>query len=236
MCGIAGMMTSTREGPSPAILAALGGALAHRGPDGHRDYRSGNVGLVHNRLAIIDLTTGEQPLYESQGAAIVANGEIYNYIELRQSLHGVNFTSNSDCEPPLHLYRRHGLEFVEHLRGMYAMAIHDPRAGQLLLSRDPFGIKPLYYIETAAGVAFASEAQALLAAGLTPRDVVPGARSELLELQFTTRRDTIFDGIQRVLPGETIVIANGRVVERRRRPALPDDGPLEMDEDELLAT
>jgi asparagine synthase (glutamine-hydrolysing) len=235
MCGIAGMMTVAREGPSPAILAALGGALAHRGPDGQRDYRSGNVGLVHNRLAIIDLTTGEQPLYESQGAAIVANGEIYNYIELRETLHGVNFTSNSDCEPPLHLYRRHGLDFVDRLRGMYALAIHDPRAGQLVLARDPFGIKPLYYLETPAGVAFASEPQALLAAGLTGPRVVSTARGELLELQFTTRRDTIFEGIQRVLPGETIVLANGRVVERRRRAALPDDGPLEMSEDEALA-
>jgi asparagine synthase (glutamine-hydrolysing) len=235
MCGIAGMMTATREGPAPAVLAAMGAALAHRGPDGQKDYRSGNVGLVHNRLAIIDLTTGEQPLYESQGAAIVANGEIYNYIELRQSLHGVNFTSNSDCEPPLHLYRRHGLDFVDRLRGMYGFAIHDPRAGQLLLSRDPFGIKPLYYVETPSGTAFASEAQALLAAGLGQRTVVPTARSELLELQFTTRRDTIFEGIQRVLPGETIMIANGRVVERRRRAALPEDGPIEMSEDEALA-
>jgi asparagine synthase (glutamine-hydrolysing) len=225
MCGIAGMMTTGREGPGPELLTRLAQALAHRGPDGRHDYRSGNVGMVHNRLAIIDLTTGDQPIYEPGGAALIANGEIYNYIELRQQMHGVNFTTQSDCELPLLLYRRHGLDFVDHLRGMYALAIHDPRAGRLVVARDPFGIKPLYYVETSRGFAFSSEPQALIAAGLATAEIDPARRSELLELQFTTRAETIFRGIRRVQPGEMIVVSDGRIIERRHRPALPKEGP-----------
>ena len=234
MCGIGGIMTVGREGPAEGVLAKLAAALAHRGPDGRQVYRSGNVGMMHNRLAIIDLATGDQPLYEDGGAALVCNGEIYNYVELRQELHGVNFRTQSDCEPPLLLYRRHGLDFVDRLRGMYALAIHDPRSGRLVLARDPFGIKPLYYIETPAGVAFASEAQALIAAGLISPEIDSQRRSELLELQFTTRGDTIFRGIKRVLPGETIVVSDGRIIERRRREALPAGAPEPRSLDDAL--
>ncbi len=235
MCGIAGMMTTYRNGPQVETLARLGDALAHRGPDGRREYRSGNVGMVHARLAIIDLTTGDQPLYEAGGAALIANGEIYNYIELRARLDGVNFKTNSDCEPPLNLYRREGVAFVDELRGMYAIAIHDPKAGRLVLARDHFGIKPLYYVESDAGVAFASEPQALIAGGLARADIEPQVRSELFELQFTTRRDTIFRGVERLLPGEVLVVADGRIVERRRKPALKHDDTVELDETTALA-
>ena len=235
MCGIAGMMGAGREAPPEATLAALAAALAHRGPDGRRLYRVGNVGFAHNRLAIIDLATGDQPLVEPEGAALVANGEIYNYIELRRALADFRFATGSDCEPALALYRREGLGFVDRLRGMWALAIHDPRAGRLVLSRDPFGIKPLYYVERDDGLAFASEPQARIAAGLVERAIDPRARAELLELQFTTRRETIFPGIQRVLPGEMVVAGDGRIVERRRSPALTDGPPLPADEDAALA-
>jgi asparagine synthase (glutamine-hydrolysing) len=191
-------------------------ALAHRGPDGTGHYRAGDVALVQTRLAIIDLATGDQPLYEPGGAALVANAEIYNYIELRQALPGAKFATASDCELPLHLYRQHGLDFARHLRGMYAIALHDPAASRLVLARDRFGIKPLYYAETAHGFAFASEPRSLIASGLVAAELVRQARNELLQLQFTTGRDTIFAGIRRVLPGETVVVAKGRIVERRR--------------------
>lgn len=235
MCGIGGMMTTGRDGPPADLLARLGAALAHRGPDGRQEYRSDNVGMIHNRLAIIDLATGDQPLHEPGGAALVANGEIYNYVELREEMHGVNFATQSDCEPPLLLYRRHGLDFVERLRGMYALAIHDPRSGRLVLVRDPFGIKPLYYTETSKGFAFASEPQALIAAGLVATEVDPMRRIELLELQFTTRAETIFRGIKRVLPGETIVVSDGRIIERRQRQALPTGAPEPRELDDALA-
>ncbi|MFQ5939404.1 MAG: asparagine synthase (glutamine-hydrolyzing) [Alphaproteobacteria bacterium] len=234
MCGIAGVMTADGSPPDQVVLEGMAEALGHRGPDGRGRHLAGNVGMVQRRLAIIDLETGDQPLFEPGGAALVANAEIYNYIELREALHGVNFATTSDCEPALYLYRRHGLDFVAHLRGMYAIALHDPQAGRLVLARDPFGIKPLYYAETARGLAFASEPQALLGAGLAARRIQAGTRAELLQLQFTTGAETIFKGLKRVLPGETLVVAGGRVVERRRLDALPAGGPEPGDEAEAL--
>ncbi|MCC7276175.1 MAG: asparagine synthase (glutamine-hydrolyzing) [Alphaproteobacteria bacterium] len=235
MCGIAGMMTCKGTPPPAALLDALLEALAHRGPDGEGRHVSGDVGMVQARLAIIDLATGDQPLYEPSGAALVANGEIYNYLELRAAMPDARFATASDCEPPLHLYRRHGIEFAGRLRGMYAIAIHDPQARRLVLARDPFGIKPLYYAETAEGFAFASEPQALVAAGIVVPEVDAEVRNELLQLQFTTGAQTIFRGIRRVRPGETLIVAGGRIVERHHLPALPAGAPEPIEEDAALA-
>jgi asparagine synthase (glutamine-hydrolysing) len=238
MCGIAGLMTLDGAPPPAAPLQKMGAALRHRGPDGDGQYRSGDVGMVQTRLAIIDLATGAQPLYEPGGAALIANGEVYNYVELREKLSGARpivFSTQSDCELPLHLYRRCGLDFTQLLRGMYAVALHDPGTGRLVLARDPFGIKPLYYAETPYGFAFASEPGALIEAGVVAAALNRRARNELLQMQFTTGRETIFAGISRVLPGETVVVRQGRIVERRRRPALPEHGPLALGEEEALA-
>lgn len=224
MCGVAGVMMRGEASPNPAVLEALAGALAHRGPDGAATYNKGAVGLAHARLAIIDLAGGDQPLTEPGGAALVGNGEIYNYVELRAQIGEATFATHSDCEPPLILYRRDGLGFVDALRGMWALAIHDPSARRLILSRDPFGIKPLYYVERDDCFAFASEPQALIRAGLAVAELNPQARDELLELQFTTGADTIFRGIKRCLPGETLAVENGRIIDRRRRQALPEGG------------
>src|SRR3954469_9699948 len=239
MCGIAGLMTRNGTAPSAAPLHAMIAALAHRGPDGPGHYRAGDVGMVQTRLAIVDLVTGDQPLYEPGGAALIANGEIYNHLELRAELSGsghpaVAFSTRSDCELPLHLYRRHGLDFTRHLRGMYAIALHDPANGQLVLARDPFGIKPLYFVETGEFFAFASEPRVLIEAGIVMPRTAPAPRNELLQMQFTTGRETIFAGIQRVLPGETVVVRQGRIVERRQQEALPSGPPLAIDEEEAL--
>ncbi|BBK31061.1 asparagine synthase (glutamine-hydrolysing) [Stella humosa] len=235
MCGIAGLMTLDGSAPPEAVLSALLAALAHRGPDGDGRHVSGDVGMVQARLAIIDLATGDQPLYEPGGGALVANGEIYNYLELRAALDGARIATGSDCEPPLHLYRRHGLAFTRHLRGMYAIAIHDPQARRLVLARDPFGIKPLYYAETARGFSFASEPQALVRAGLVEPEVDTDVRAELLQLQFSTGTQTIFRGIHRLRPGETLAVAGGRIVERFHRAALPEGGPTAIGEADALA-
>ena len=233
MCGIAGMMARPGGEVSEAALDAMEKALLHRGPDGHGRHMEGPVGLVHTRLAIIDLETGDQPIRaatrdakgDSGLTTLVANGEVYNYIELREGMPRQAFTTRSDCEPPLLLYLRHGADFAEHLRGMYAIAIHDPAKERLVLARDPFGIKPLYYAETDVGFAFASEPAALTAAGLVAPSLDPRRRDELLQLQFTTGAETAFQGIRRVLPGETLVIEKGTIVERRHRAALPPEGP-----------
>ena len=216
------------------VLQRLVDALRHRGPDGDGAYTARNVALGQTRLAIIDLETGNQPLYEPGGAVLVANGEIYNYVELRGQMEGEAFSTQSDCEPPLHLYRKYGLDFVEHLRGMYAIALYDPIEGQLVLARDPFGIKPLYYAQTDHGFAFASEPQALIASGMVAPRVNPTALAELLQLQFTTGAETVFDTITRVLPGESVVVRDGRVVARRRRSVLPSGGAADWSEETAL--
>ncbi len=228
MCGLAGVMTRDGGAPEPALLHALREAIAHRGPDGHGQLVRGGTALIHARLSIIDLQTGDQPLFTPAGAALVANGEIYNDPDLRAAMTATPFRTRSDCEPALFLAESEGIGFADRLRGMYAIAVHDPAAGRLLLARDPFGIKPLYYAATAHLFAFASEPGALLAAGLAARAAAPRRVAELLQLKFTTGAETIFPGIFRVLPGETLVVEAGRVVARRMRAALPAGGPLRL--------
>jgi len=235
MCGIAGLIAAPdAQVPAPETLAALERALAHRGPDGSGHTAVARVALVHTRLAIIDLAGGNQPLFAGS-AALVGNGEIYNYRELRAAMPQVAFATESDNEVPLHLWLRDGTQYARSLRGMYALAIHERAGRTVTLSRDPFGIKPLYVAQTAAGLAFASEAQALLAAGIVPRAVRPAARDELLQVQFTTGAETIFPGIRRVLPGETLLCGDGRILEHHRIAALPEGGPEDIDEAAALA-
>ena len=218
-------MTADGRPPEDEVLSRLSAALAHRGPDGRGRHARGDVGMIQTRLAIIDLETGDQPICAPGGAALVANAEIYNYVELRAQMRCVDFRTRSDCEPALHLYLRHGPDFARHLRGMYAIAIHDPGRGRVVLARDPFGIKPLYYAETGAGFSFASEPRALLEAGLVGRSLDPRGRAELLQLQFTCGRETAFEGISRVAPGQTLVVEGGRIVSRSRLDSLPEGGP-----------
>ncbi len=227
-----------RDGGAPpsALLEAMRAAIAHRGPDGHGRLVRGDTGLVHLRLAIVDLATGDQPLFAAgpDGPALVANGEIYNDPSLRAAMAGTAFRTLSDCEPAVHLYAQEGVGFAERLRGMYAIAIHDPARGRLVLARDPFGIKPLYIMATDEMLAFASEPQALLACRDAARTVDPARAAELLQLKFTTGAATMFPGIERVLPGETLVIERGVIVERRRIAALPEGRPRAIPQGDAL--
>lgn len=221
MCGIGGIMM--REGtPEPAQLDALSAALVHRGPDGAGEVQAPGVGMVHRRLAIVDLPGGDQPFYHGQDA-LIANGEIYNHREVRESLaqDGDPCTTQNDCEPILPLYQRDGLGFVDRLRGMYALAIFDHKRKQVVLARDRFGIKPLYLSATEAGVAFASEPAALLACGWIERQVNKAALAGFFRDQRVVGRGCLFAGIERVLPGEVIVIRGGRIVQREHRPLTP---------------
>ncbi|MGH7159092.1 MAG: asparagine synthase (glutamine-hydrolyzing) [Acetobacteraceae bacterium] len=234
MCGIAGLILKNEASPpAPETMARLTRALAHRGPDGAGQTMVGRIALISTRLAIIDLAGGDQPLFAG-AAALVANGEIFNYRELRAAMPAVRFTTDSDCESALHLWLRDGADYAQSLRGMYAIAVHERVARTVTLSRDPFGIKPLYLAPIPEGLAFASEPQALLEAGLAPRVVRPAARDELLQMQFVTGADTIFEGISRVLPGETLVCGEGHVLERHRIAALPEGGPEDISEDAAL--
>ncbi len=235
MCGIAGIMTAPdRPPPAAAALATLDAALAHRGPDGSGHSINGHVGFVHRRLSIMDVAGGDQPLFAG-AAALIGNGEVYNDPELRAEMADTRFATRSDNESPLHLWIHDGPDYASKLRGMYALAIHDRARRTLTLTRDPYGIKPLYVAQTDHCLAFASEPQALLAAGIVPRVERTAARDELLQMQFTTGKETIFAGIDRVMPGETLTCADGRVLDRAHVEGVPEGGPEDISEAAALA-
>lgn len=215
MCGIAGIFMADGRTASWETLEQLGKSLAHRGPDGIRTYVEKSLGLVHTRLSIIDLATGDQPLFSGDHLALVANGEIYNNPELRLHYSSYPYKTLSDCESILSLWQRYGMDTPHYLRGMFAFALYDSTAGTLFLARDPFGIKPLYYVEHPDFIAFASEPKALIQGGFATPTLRQQGVSELLQLRFTTGRQTIFQDILRVLPGETIAIQQGRIVKRQ---------------------
>ncbi|WP_165943237.1 asparagine synthase (glutamine-hydrolyzing) [Roseicella aquatilis] len=218
MCGIAGIMMKRGHALREDVLDRLRTALHHRGPNSSGLFRDGPVALVNTRLSIVDIEGGDQPLFGPDGLVLVANGEIYNAPELRAAMPGYPFRTLSDCEPMLPLYRQYGADFADHLRGMVAVAIYDPATGRLTLSRDPLGIKPLYLAEDESCIAFASEPQALIRAGLVPAALDPALRSELLQLKHVTEERTIFPGIRRVAPGETLTIEHGEITARQRLP------------------
>ncbi|MGO2958959.1 MAG: asparagine synthase (glutamine-hydrolyzing) [Acetobacter sp.] len=221
MCGIGGIAYkpgATRVGQ--VVLERMATALLHRGPDGAHYARLPEADLIHTRLSIIDLPGGDQPLKSAAGT-LIANGEIYNDPQIRQAMGAERFKTGSDCESALVMWEQKGAGYTATLRGMYAIAIHNSANNEVLLSRDPFGIKPLYFTEFEGGTAFASEPSALLASGLAPRTERSLLRDELLQLQFTTGPQTLFKTIQRVLPGETLRIVAGRIAERTIRSPLP---------------
>jgi len=229
MCGIAGIMMRGGTKPDPAALERLRAALRLRGPDSSGVHTQDATGLVETRLAIVDVANGQQPMFGPAGAVLVANGEIYNAPELRAEMGGdANFKSLSDCEPIVHLFEQLGDDYAKTLRGMYGVALYDPAHRTLTISRDQFGIKPLYYVETPDYLAFASEASALFQAGLAVPTVRAGAAQELLQLKHVTGTQTIFHGVMRVAPGETLTVVDGRITSRRSIPMLPQIPPRRM--------
>src|SRR6516164_8528057 len=220
MCGIAGI-ASIDGTPVPrldAALSVLDRLVAHRGPDGNGRWscRSRRMGLAHRRLAIIDLsTTARQPMIAPGPTVISYNGEIYNYLELRDALAPVwNFRSASDTECILAAYDRYGVDCLDHLRGMFAFAIWDDCRKRLFCARDRFGIKPFYYAIVGNLFVFASEAKALLP--FVPEIASdPEALAEYLTFQYTIGEATLFRGIRQLLPGHSLIVENGRVHVRR---------------------
>src|SRR5438093_12636269 len=163
MCGICGIVSSNGSSVAERV-AAMSATLRHRGPDSFREFSDGAIALAARRLSIIDLETGDQPIANEDGSLhVLQNGEIYNYRELRHELDraGHRFRTHGDTEVLLHLYEEHGDGFAARLRGMFAVAIWDARRRRLVLARDRFGIKPLYYRPSEGELAFASELRAL---------------------------------------------------------------------------
>jgi asparagine synthase (glutamine-hydrolysing) len=214
MCGICGLAAGGAGGPDPDALAAMSATLRHRGPDDDGQVIAGPVGLAARRLSIIDLAGGHQPIASEDGRVhVVQNGEIYNHVELRAALQaaGHSFRTRCDTEVIVHLFEEHGDGFAERLRGMFAIAIWDGRAGRLVLARDRFGIKPLFYREDAdGGLAFASELKALMALPDFDRGLDPRALESLLAFNSIPGPLTIFDSVHKLQPGHLLSWEPGR--------------------------
>ena len=204
MCGIAGVIM-WQGLPDAQKLQLAADSLWHRGPDHTGIYIKDNVALVHARLSIIDLAGGDQPLHNrDKSLHLVANGEVYNYIELRNvepkkdaSLTAYTPQTQSDCEAVLQVYEQHGAEGFGRLNGMFAFALYDDRKQSLLLCRDRLGIKPLFYTATPKGLFFASEIKALLPLLDKQPEIHDEALLQFLQYQFHSGRNTIFNGIHR---------------------------------------
>ena len=218
MCGICGIASSdASRAPDDAILTAMGRAIAHRGPDGSGTYVHGGVALVHSRLSVIDLEGGRQPLSNEDGRVwITFNGELYNHVELREELlaRGHRFKTRSDTEVLVHLYEEEGTEMVHRLNGMFAFAIHDQRNQSVVLARDHFGIKPLFYSVTDGTLAFGSEIKAVVAARAVPAETTTAAVQEYLLFRSIGDDRTFFRDVQRLRPGTVAVWQDGRLRTR----------------------
>ncbi|MGB8003099.1 MAG: asparagine synthase (glutamine-hydrolyzing) [Gaiellaceae bacterium] len=217
MCGICGI-ASTNGSAVTDRVAAMSGTLVHRGPDSFGEFSDGDVALAARRLSIIDLETGDQPIANEDGTVhVVQNGEIYNYRELRRELEraGHRFRTHGDTEVLLHLYEEHGDRFAERLRGMFAVAIWDARRRRLVLARDRFGIKPLYYRAADRELSFASELRAL------PRGEIDlDALEAFLAFNAIPAPLTIFREVRKLPAGHLLVWTDGEIeLERFARPA-----------------
>ena len=217
MCGLAGIFAYKR-GAQPICegeLLRMREAMRTRGPDGSGFWISGDrlVGLAHRRLAIIETTAaGAQPMSTSDGGLrIVYNGEIYNYRELRRALqaNGYRFTTQSDTEVLLHLYREYGHGMVRHLRGMYAFAVWDAGKRGLFLARDPFGIKPMYYADNGDTLRVASQVKALLAGGSVDNSPEPAGHVGFFLWGYVPDPYTFYKGIRALPAGTSLWIDAG---------------------------
>lgn len=219
MCGIAGKVYRDRaQRVAPQLLTAMGQALLHRGPDDGGQCRSGPAGLCMRRLQIIDIDGGHQPMENETGALkLVFNGEIYNYRQLRQELleKGHVFRTESDTETILHLYEESGLDFLQYLRGMFALALWDEEEQTLILARDRLGKKPLYYAHSAAALTFASELGALLCDEQVGRDIDPQAIDEYLTYLFVPHPRTIYREVKKLPAASYALYREGQLqIER----------------------
>ena len=217
MCGFIGIYNKNGvSGTGKADAAAMSHAIRHRGPDLDRAYGEGRAYFAFRRLSIIDLEGGAQPFVSDDGRYFaVYNGEVYNYLELREELvsRGVAFRTRSEIETLVALYENHGPSFINRLRGIFAFLIYDNKTGVLMAGRDPFGIKPLYYRETADGHVFASEMKAFLFdSGYDGFKVDPTLLQHYLTFQYVTEPDTITGDI-RILPKGSYMLCDGEHTE-----------------------
>lgn len=222
MCGIVGIVRSDANGVDQALVSRMCAAIRHRGPDDDGFYFDGGVGLGMRRLSIIDLKGGKQPIHNQDRTAwIVFNGEIYNYLELRQQLEklGHTFYTNSDTEAIIHAYDRYGSDCPKYLRGMFAFAIWDRRTQELFLARDRVGKKPLLYAQLNNQLVFGSEFSALLLHPDISRDIEPQALDQYMSFMCVPAPLTAYRAIRKLEPGHSLRWRTGNIkIERYWQP------------------
>lgn len=212
MCGIAGIVTKREN--KKEIIEAMSKRIEHRGPDGEGYFFDGDVALAHRRLSIIDLTTGDQPIYnEDERIVTVYNGEIYNYVELRDELvkAGHKFKTKSDTEVLVHGFEEWHTDLPKYLRGMFAFAIYDKKSNELFLARDNFGIKPLYYTVMDGTFMFASEIKAFLDTPDFKKELNEDILQAYLEFSFVPTNETFFKGVYRLDAGSSLLYKDGDI-------------------------
>lgn len=235
MCGIYGILGL--HGPArtdPAVLAGMGEAIRHRGPDDCGAYADDHVRLGMRRLSIIDVAGGHQPIASEDGNVIVVcNGEIYNFRELRPALEraGHRFSTGSDVEVIVHLYEEYGDAFLTRLDGMFGLALWDRRRRRLILARDPLGIKPLYFGTLGDELVFASEAKALVNLPGFCGELDLDALNEYLTLGYVSAPRSMFRRLGKLAPGTALVVEDGQQMLRRywELPQTQDDSRSEAD-------
>lgn len=220
MCGIFGVLGAGPRAQGEVDREVRTGLdrIRHRGPDGHGVWVSpkGEAGFGHARLAVIDLATGDQPMRSADGRyTIIFNGEVYNYLELRQELGGQDFRTSSDTEVILRAFMKWGPESVTRLRGMFAFAIWDEQERKLFLARDRFGIKPMYWAKTGKGLYFGSEMKAVRPF-LDRAAVNPAALSDYFSFQFCLGEKTLLDGVQQLPAAHYAIVSPGQAPVAKR--------------------
>jgi len=230
MCGIAGILfTESQSVPLRGELEKMAELLTHRGPDEFGYFSDQSIGLAHARLSIIDLKGGQQPIHNSdQSAWVIFNGEIYNYIELREQLikKGYEFYTKSDTEVIIKLYDEYGEDFVSHLNGQFAIAIWDKTKRKLILARDRIGIAPLFFTKSDDKLIFASEIKSILSVLDSKPDLNREALDQLFTFWSPAAPNTMFEDIYQVKPGEMLVVENGSIEIKKYwewQPATPGD-------------
>ena len=211
MCGLCGIFNvHSPDAVAPQLVRRMADTIAHRGPDAEGIYTDKGVGLGHRRLSIIDLASGRQPMMtEDESVAVVFNGEIYNYLELRERLSkkGYRFRTQSDTEVILHLYQEEGEQCFASLRGMFAIALWDKNQRRMVLARDRVGKKPLFYHYDGKRCVFASEMKAILEVPGISRELDLQALTDYLSLLYVPAPKTIFQHIRKVRPAHYLVIS-----------------------------
>src|SRR6184192_4975229 len=219
MCGITGQFNFQRHEPvERETIVRMARSIAHRGPDDEGFFIAGPVGLGFRRLSIIDLAGGHQPMSDVEETVwVIFNGEIYNYRELRAELRskGHEFRTNSDTEVIIHGYKEWGAEVLNHLNGMFGLAIWDVKKQRLVVARDAMGIKLIYYRITSGQLTFGSEIRPILAAQDSKPEVNPDALNLFLRFRYTPSPLTVFQGIRKLPPGTMLVFERGRCREER---------------------